>query len=102
MRYEICDDKEGEWVLGLQNASFRLCRAISIYDLVIKMKSAVYRRLEELSETPIRKGPEVFHDLSSNCSLNTQVSFKKAMKKWNFLGLLHILLRRAHTQKKFT
>lgn len=79
--YEICDDKKGEWDLGLQNASFRLCRAISIYDLVIKMKSAVYRRIEELSETPIQKGPEVFYDLSLKYSLNIQVSLKKPMKK---------------------
>lgn len=50
-------DKEGEWDLGLQNASFRLCRAISIYDLVIKMKSAVYRRTEELSENSNPKRP---------------------------------------------
>lgn len=57
MRYEICDEREGEWDLGLQNASFRLCRAISIYDLVIKMKSAVYS--EELSGNPIQKHPGV-------------------------------------------
>ncbi len=80
VRYEIRDDKEGEWDLGLQNASFRLCRAISIYDLVIKMKSAVYRHAEELSETPTRNRPEVFHDLSSSYSLNIQVSLKKKKK----------------------
>lgn len=38
VRYEICDEKEGEWDLGLQNASFRLCSAILIYDLAIKIK----------------------------------------------------------------
>lgn len=39
--------------MGWQNASFRLCRAISIYDFVIKMKSAVDGRAEELSGTLI-------------------------------------------------
>ncbi len=40
MRYEICDDKDREWDLGLESASFRVCRAISIYDRVIRIKSA--------------------------------------------------------------
>lgn len=57
MRYEICEDKDGEWDLGLQSASFKLCRAISIYDLVIRMMQ-VYGRTEELSK--LQKDPEVF------------------------------------------
>lgn len=60
VRYEIYDEKEGEWDLGLQNAYFRLSGAISTYDLVIKMKSGVYRHTAELSQTPIQKALRCF------------------------------------------
>lgn len=69
---KICDDKEGTWDSRIVNASFRRCRAISIYDLVINMKRAVYRHREELSESPIQKGPAVFHGFGSNYNLNVQ------------------------------
>ena len=38
MRYEIRDEKEREWDLGLQNASFGFRRAVPIYDPAIKLK----------------------------------------------------------------
>lgn len=76
-----------------KNASFRLRTAISIYDLVIKMKSAVYRRTEELSESPIQKGPEVFHGLSSNYSLNVQAGPKKSREEMEFFRALTYFVR---------
>lgn len=60
VRYEICDEKEGEWDLVLQNTYFRLCGAISTYDLVIKMKSGVYRHTAELFQTPLQKALRCF------------------------------------------
>lgn len=57
------------------------------------MKSAVYRRAEELSETPTRKGPEVFHDLSSNYSLNIQFSLKNSHEEMEFFRALTYFVR---------
>lgn len=44
VRYEI--RKDGVW--DSKSASFKLCQAAAIYDLVIRMKSSVDRRTEEL------------------------------------------------------
>lgn len=86
----MCDNKRGEWDLGLQNATFRVCRAISIYDLVVKMKSAVYRCTKEASNP---KDPEVLHDLSSNYSPNMQDNLSRAVKEIEFFRALAYFVR---------
>lgn len=87
MRYEIRDEKEGEWDLGLQNASVRLCTAISSYDWKVQYT-------DTLSEGLNQRGPKVFHDLSSNYSFDVQASplKKKNPRRNRILRLLHILL----------
>lgn len=83
MKYAMLRDEE--WDLGLRRGSFKLRRAISIYDLVNGMKSSVYRPTDQVSK-PHCKKPEkkprkvfFFHDLGSKCGINTQVSLEERL-----------------------
>lgn len=48
MKYAMLRDEE--WDLGLRRGSFKLRRAISIYDLVNGMKSLVYGPMDQVSK----------------------------------------------------
>lgn len=83
MKYVMRRKENGIW--KMQNASFRLCGATSIYDLVIKMKSAVYKCTEELCETPIQKCSDL------NYSFNTQLSLKNPGRIFFFWALTYFV-----------
>lgn len=55
------------------------------------MKSVVYRCSEDLSETPIQKGPEVSDDLSSHYSFNIQVYVPTMNNTWTSFRMLEKL-----------